>query len=114
MACFRSAVSPRLTAASIPASSSSSASMFAPSWAGAEEKPTITAHRTPAGVRFALLSAKSKAPAPTLFVFASSAEESLRSADYNKVGGLLGRQGYLCVSLDVRVHGIRAAFAVLA
>jgi dienelactone hydrolase len=62
-------------------------------------------HRTPSGIRFALLGAKGKSPAPTLFVFASAAEESLRSDDYNKVGRLLGRQGYLCVSLDVPCHG---------
>src|SRR5207237_9901005 len=38
-------------------------------------------------------------------VFAASAEESLGSADFNKVWRLLGRQGYLCVSLDVPCHG---------
>src|SRR3954451_14732551 len=79
--------------------------LVAPSWAVAEDKPAITRHRTPSGVRFVLLGAKGKSPAPTLFVFASAAEETLRSADFNKVGRLLGRQGYLCVSLDIPCHG---------
>ncbi|MBI1917709.1 MAG: prolyl oligopeptidase family serine peptidase [Planctomycetes bacterium] len=79
--------------------------LVAPSWAWAEDKPIITVHRTPSGVRFALQGAKGKSPAPTLFVFATGAEESLRNADFNKVGRLLGRQGYLCVSLDIPCHG---------
>src|SRR5947208_3391429 len=79
--------------------------LVVPSWAWAEDKPAITLHRTPTGVRFALLGAKGKSPAPTLFVFASSAEDSLGNADYNKAGRRLGRQGYLCVSLDIPCHG---------
>ncbi len=78
---------------------------MAPCWAEAEDKPAITLQRTPAGIRFGLLGVKGKSPAPTLFVFAAGAEESLRSADFNKVGRLLGRQGTLCVSLDVPCHG---------
>src|SRR5436309_1060643 len=58
--------------------------LVVPSGAEAQDKPTITLHRTPAGVRFGLLGAKGKSPAPTLFVFATGAEESLRSADFNK------------------------------
>jgi dienelactone hydrolase len=79
--------------------------LVVPLGAWAEDKPPLTVQRTPAGIRFVLLGAKGKSPAPTLFVFASAAEESLRSPDFNKVGRLLGQQGYLCVSLDIPCHG---------
>jgi dienelactone hydrolase len=63
--------------------------------------------RTPDGVRFGLLGDKGAAPAPTLFVVASSIEDTLgpHADDYNRVGRILARHGYLCVALDVPCHG---------
>jgi len=71
----------------------------------ADDKPNVTVHKTSTGVRFALLGSKGEAPAPTLFVFAVGAPDTLRNNDFNKVGRLLAQQGFLCVSLDVPCHG---------
>jgi dienelactone hydrolase len=79
--------------------------LIVPTGAWADDKPNVTVHKTPTGVRFALLGSKGEAPAPTLFVFAVGAPDTLRNNDFNKVGRLLARQGYLCVSLDVPCHG---------
>ena len=59
--------------------------------------------QTPSGTRFGVLGTKGSAPAPTLFVFATQIEPTLTSA-YNKVGTIVGRHGYLCVSLDLPCH----------
>jgi dienelactone hydrolase len=61
--------------------------------------------QTPAGVRFGLLGNKGSTPAPTLFVLGSSIEATLGDATYNKVGQVLGKEGYLSVSLDLPCHG---------
>jgi dienelactone hydrolase len=76
-----------------------------PTEAWADDKPNVTVHKTSTGVRFALLGARGEVPAPTLFVFAVGAPDTLRNNEFNKVGRLLARQGYLCVSLDVPCHG---------
>jgi len=76
---------------------------LSPVHADAEKKVRLL--RTPSGVRFGLLGDKGKSPAPTLFVFAGGIEDSLKSADYNRIGRLLAKQGYLCVSLDLPCHG---------
>jgi dienelactone hydrolase len=61
--------------------------------------------RTPAGVKFALLGSKPAKPAPTLFVFATTAEDSLKVEAYNQVGRLLSEQGFISVSIDLPCHG---------
>lgn len=72
------------------------------------QAPKVTALKTPDGVAFALLGEKKDRPAPTLFVFATAAEQTLTSADYNRAGQLLAKDGCLCVSLDVPCHGADA------
>ncbi|MBI4028620.1 MAG: prolyl oligopeptidase family serine peptidase [Verrucomicrobia bacterium] len=59
----------------------------------------------PSGIRFGMLGRKRASPAPTLFVFASRIEETLNNLDFNKVGRLLRKRGYLSVTLDVPCHG---------
>jgi dienelactone hydrolase len=70
-----------------------------------EGEGRVQALRTPGGVGFAVLGEKPAAPAPTLFVFAAGAEETLANEDYVKVGRLVARHGWLCVALDVPCHG---------
>jgi len=65
--------------------------------------------RTPSGVRFGLLGERGTAPAPTLFVFGDNLEDTLTKDDHNEVGHILGRDGYLSVSLDAPCHGKDAA-----
>jgi pimeloyl-ACP methyl ester carboxylesterase len=67
--------------------------------------PPVKVLQTPSGVRFGILGDKPAKPAPTLFVLATSVEEALKSASFNKVGHLLARDGCLCVALDVPCHG---------
>jgi peptidyl-prolyl cis-trans isomerase A (cyclophilin A) len=56
-------------------------------------------------VRFGLLGARGPAPAPTLFAFAASAEDTLTNPDFARIGHLLARHGFLCASLDIPCHG---------
>jgi dienelactone hydrolase len=72
-------------------------------WAGDEKK--IHSLHTPDGIRFGLLGEKGKSPAPTVFVFATAFEDSLRNDEFNKAGRLLARHGYLSVALDMPCHG---------
>jgi dienelactone hydrolase len=60
---------------------------------------------TPAGVRFGIWGTKVRYPAPTLFVFSSTIEESLGNPYYRQCGNALAEQGFLCVSLDLPGHG---------
>jgi dienelactone hydrolase len=55
--------------------------------------------------RFGLLGSQGEKPAPTLFILASSLEEALGNDDYAKVGKLLIKKGFVCVSLDLPCHG---------
>src|SRR5438876_6901322 len=71
--------------------------------AGDEKK--VHPLRTPDGIRFGLLGDKGPSPAPTVFVFATAFEDSLRNDEFNRAGRLLARHGYLCVALDVPCHG---------
>jgi dienelactone hydrolase len=70
-----------------------------------KEAPAVKSMTTPAGVRFALMGEKKAKPAPTLFVLANAAEETLKHATYNHSGLLLAEKGVLCVALDVPGHG---------
>jgi predicted esterase len=67
--------------------------------------PKVKTLQTPSGVSFALLGDKGVAPAPTLFIFAGSADDSLNNPDFAKIGHLLAKHGLLCVSIDVPCHG---------
>jgi dienelactone hydrolase len=71
----------------------------------ADERRHLTRLRIPNGVEFLVQGEKAPRPAPTLFVFAIDAEKTLTSSDFNRIGGLLARDGVLCVSLDAPCHG---------
>ena len=61
--------------------------------------------QTAGGVRFGLLGSKGETPAPTLFILAGSLEDALGNDDYAKVGRLLLKKGFVCVSVDIPCHG---------
>ena len=65
----------------------------------------LTRLRTPAGVEFTVIGEKPPKPVPTLFIFALDAQTTLTSADFNRIGAALRREGFLCVSLDAPCHG---------
>jgi dienelactone hydrolase len=80
-----------------------------PQVVNAEQPKTTTTKikilKTKNGYRIGLLGSKGTSPAPTLFIFAGGIEEALGVVHYNRVGKLLAREGYLCVSLDMPCHG---------
>lgn len=61
--------------------------------------------QTESGIRFGLLGEKGPTPAPTLFVFAGGIEETLGNDAYAEVGHILGKNGYIIVTLDLPCHG---------
>ena len=61
--------------------------------------------QTDTGVKFAFWGGKPAVPAPTLFVFALSAKETLGSIKYRQSGNQLTDRGFLLVSLDLPCHG---------
>ena len=65
----------------------------------------IRSLHTPGGIRVGLLGGKKSQPAPTLFVFATTIEETLTTDIYIRAGRLLVSRGFLCVSLDLPCHG---------
>lgn len=58
------------------------------------------------GVRFGIWPAAPKEPAPTLFILASSIEETLGNEYFRQCGNELAKRGYLCVSVDLPGHGL--------
>jgi len=71
----------------------------------AAEPETVEILKTPGGVRFGVMGAKPAAPSPTLFVFANDLIGTLRKDEFNKVGKLLSKEGFLSVALDMPCHG---------
>ena len=69
------------------------------------QKEKIQILQTAGGVRFGLLGSKGETPAPTLFILAGSLEDALGNDDYAKVGRLLLKKGFVCVSVDIPCHG---------
>jgi len=67
-----------------------------------EEIKFLTTHN---GVRFGLWGKDVNLPSPTIFIFASSIEETLGDPYYRQCGNALAEMGYLCVSLDLPCHG---------
>src|SRR5262249_3038039 len=70
-----------------------------------KSEPRVQSLRTSGGVGFALLGEKPTVPAPTLFVFATGAEETLTDVNFIKVGRILAGHGWLSVAVDVPCHG---------
>ncbi len=73
--------------------------------AGDETGRSVVISQTAGGVRFGTWGERPAAPAPTLFIFSSTIEESLGNAYYRQCGNELAEKGYLCVSLDLPCHG---------
>lgn len=62
-------------------------------------------HTISEGVEFGLWGEMTSKPAPTLFILASTIEETLDSPYFRQCGNQLGKQGYLLVSIDLPCHG---------
>ncbi|MFH1918597.1 MAG: alpha/beta fold hydrolase [Planctomycetota bacterium] len=73
--------------------------------AGAQAARTVGVFKTESGVTFGIWGDPSNSPAPTLFVLASTIQETLGQAYFRQSGNVLAEQGYLLVSLDLPCHG---------
>jgi dienelactone hydrolase len=71
----------------------------------AADVPEPKVLQTSDGIRFGLLGDRPAAPAPTLFLFATDVETTLKSETYSQVGRALLPAGVLVVSVDVPGHG---------
>ncbi|HEY2840579.1 MAG TPA: prolyl oligopeptidase family serine peptidase [Pirellulales bacterium] len=80
------------------------ATLFARAASGAGG-PAPKILQTPGGIRYGLLGERHAAPAPTLFLFATTIETTLGDANYSQVGRVLLPAGVLVVSVDVPGHG---------
>lgn len=67
-------------------------------------KEEVTIMTTPSGIRFGVWG-KVVYPAPTLFIFSGTIEQSLGNPIYRQSGNQLSKEGFLCVSLDLPGHG---------
>lgn len=56
-------------------------------------------------IPFGLLGNRGAAPAPTVFVFSTTLQESLGNPAYCRVANVLQQYGFLAVSLDLPCHG---------
>ena len=61
--------------------------------------------QTQAGVRFGILGMKPAKPAPTIFIFATTALDTLQDESFCQIGRILAEHGFVCVSLDLPCHG---------
>ncbi len=82
-----------------------------PAWAGEaappsdEDSRTLEVLQTDTGVEYGIWGDKSATPAPTLFVFSGTIEETLGDPYFRQSGNILAEEGYLCVSVDLACHG---------
>lgn len=70
-----------------------------------DKQPPMRVLQTPAGTRCGIFGDKPAAPAPTLFVFASSVDEMAKSPVYSEAGRHLAEHGWLYVTVDLPCHG---------
>lgn len=61
--------------------------------------------QTPEGIGFGIWGTKATWPAPTLFIFSATIDESLGNPYFRQCGNALAEGGFLCVSLDLPGHG---------
>src|SRR5262249_8335634 len=60
---------------------------------------------TPTGIAFVLVGELGPRPAPTLFMFDASAQDSVELGSFNTLAHILARDGYLSVGIDAPGHG---------
>ena len=77
----------------------------APPIRAAELARTVQTLETRTGVRFGLWGHAPAAPAPTLFILASTIDGTLGDAYFRQAGTALAAHGYLSVSIDLPCHG---------
>lgn len=65
----------------------------------------VVALETPDGIPFGLWGTEVHYPAPTLFVFSATIQESLGNSYFRQCGNALADQGYLLASMDLPGHG---------
>jgi alpha-beta hydrolase superfamily lysophospholipase len=65
----------------------------------------LTIRETSTGIRFGVWARPVTQPAPTLFILASSIEETLGDPYFRQAGTGLARRGYVCVAIDLPAHG---------
>lgn len=68
-------------------------------------EPPAQVLKTKSGVRYGIWPKKPEAPAPTLFIFAGSIEDTLNAPYFRQCGNQLAKEGFLCVSVDLPCHG---------
>jgi dienelactone hydrolase len=68
-------------------------------------EPAAQILKSKSGVRYGIWPKKPETPAPTLFIFAGSIEDSLNTPYFRQCGNQLAKEGYLCVSVDLPCHG---------
>ncbi|MDB5385818.1 MAG: esterase [Planctomycetaceae bacterium] len=69
------------------------------------ETRTAQVLKTKSGIRYGIWPQKPDKPAPTLFIFGGSIEETLNSPYFRQSGNQLEKHGYLCVGIDLPGHG---------
>jgi len=72
----------------------------------ADSDPALTIQETSSGIRFGMWARLMTPPAPTLFILASSIEETLADEYFRQAGTELARRGYVCVAIDLPSHGL--------
>lgn len=71
----------------------------------ADSQPALTIQQTTTGIRYGVWAHPMRHPAPTLFILASSIEETLGNDYFRQAGTALARYGYVCVAIDLPSHG---------
>lgn len=71
----------------------------------ASETQLITKNRTNEDIEFGVWGSPGPKPAPTLFILASTIDETLGDAYFRQCGNELSKKGYLLVSIDLPCHG---------
>ena len=70
-----------------------------------EAERTVQTYKTESGVQFGSWGELPGEPVATLFVLASTIEETLGSDYFRQSGNELSKQGYLLISIDLPCHG---------
>jgi dienelactone hydrolase len=71
----------------------------------ADSEPALTIRETSSGIRYGVWALPITYPVPTLFILASSIEETLGDEYFRQAGTELARRGYACVAIDLPSHG---------